>query len=584
MILSQEKAQTPLLSPKESHVPEHQTMAFKIPRTKPHFRSADYDRLPRAQHIRVKLWRLHSCKFVQFHGGFSTFQGNYFEQQAKNMAMLQIFQETIKHPTLQKCLKYVRKIAFRQGLFTKDRSFYRLCTSWKLDSLQLVFTPKTNQQKMIKRFMNSKLKHCHASYRDFSASQDPDPQVISVFRRLKKCQLAFRSESSHFKMILNTDQLHPCSKSHRFIRLKLRARPQSNSNEGIIFPPNSLKKLSYNCPSVEQTSELPLFPDLQTLHWIFTNQPRKEITLDLSFIQQYSRLQSLTIYFDKVENETLDFLANLPCLKELHFSPIRSCLKNGFPNLSKLEKFSLSFDDETPLEMDYVRDFLRKNKDLKALTLNLSIQKIAAVLEDRGDPCLYDIQELKLNFRKSESQDIEAANKIAQALKTHHSIQELCIELESPSSEAHAILLKEGLGQMGSLQRLKVKFCYRKGGFSQRIKFPNLPDIFTSLKNLKALDLEISTQTFILESPELSSILDILSRLKSLKKFRFTAKFSELTTPVFEKLLSFLTSFRSLSNLQLNLRGVSDKYEKVLREALFPKFTLVQGTISFSYH
>jgi len=379
--------------------------------------------------------------------------------------------------------------------------------------------------------MNSKLKFCFLNDPDTNnRNKDLDPSMISVLRRLKKCQLVIHKESDNVKILLNTEKLRLYPQPTRFIRLE----GQSNHTPGIMNSYDSFEKLSFGYFGMDTALHLPSFPNLQMLHFILVRRSNEKIIQDLSFIKQYSKLQCLGIdlYENKVDN--LDFLADLHCLREFSLFSRVSNLKIELPKLSELTKFDLSLAESVRLNIDDLQDFLQRNKSLKTPGLCLSIQTIAAIFKRGQDLHLPQIEVLNLFFVPSQPPWTEAANQMTQVLETHSFIRELNIEIQESSADFNAILMKRGLTKMKALESLSLKF-YSSGPKRLEKKFLCLQDAFKNLKSLRALELDLSPET--IDSEELSSILEGLCELKLLKKFRLALKFIQLTPIVFGQFL-----------------------------------------------
>ena len=134
----------------------------KIPR-KPLFRYVDYDNFSRAQHIRVKFWKSYSCALSELPSGsiaswvLDSFRGG-IENKKKT-------EKTFKHSTIKKSLKSTKKFQFCSFFLSENQYLLKLCRSWKLDTLKTSFLPQYNSQRILKPFMNSKLK----MFPDFSS-------------------------------------------------------------------------------------------------------------------------------------------------------------------------------------------------------------------------------------------------------------------------------------------------------------------------------------------------------------------------------------------------------------------------------
>jgi len=583
---SEEKLPSQLPKP-ESHTPQP---SLRIPTRRPHFRSADISRIDRAKILRVKLWRLHSCNFTNdYQKRLRKMKGG--SSSLRFRRLLVEFQHTIKHPTLRKCLKHVRRITFPSNLLSRHRCFLRICRTMRLYSLSTLITPITKPKTLVKAFMNSKLRYCFLYDSSKASNKDFILKLIPIFRRLNKCKLIVEREENDIKMLLNTDKLRLSSKP--FTEPKSTPESLYISDQATISPLNSFERMSFKCYNPkprgrEFIPNLPPLPNLKTLDFVWQglvgpgNDQKKP--LDLSFVQQYPKLESFKIQIMNGEIETLDFLASLPDLKEFYFSMSNSELRSGLPNLTKLEKFGFTKSDEqTPDNIDDLRNFIQKNINLKALDLSLPMQNVATIFKDVQDSTLHHLEKLQLNFLQSlQPPEIQSANQIAQMLKTQSSLCELCLEFQKNTSDWSSILLKEGLAEMKSLKSLALKFHHSsvEGTIPQTVHFAQFPDIFQNLENLTAIDLYLGARP--LDSAEVCFILDGLGKLKNLKKFKLTAVLAKLKPVAFDRLLSFFISIRhDVKSFNLYLRGVHQQEINVFKKNLLPRFTLSQNQFTF---
>jgi len=300
-------------------------------------------------------------------------------------------------------------------------------------------------------------------------------------------------------------------------------------------------------------------------------------------VGQYSKLESLSIRLDSRETETLDFLTNLPFLKEFSFSsnllkPRQGPLRR-LPALTKLEKLSVYLNGSTLFEMNHIQEFISNNKALKNLSLGLSIQNIANIFGEDDDVNfrLPLIESLHLDLITCQKPYAAAAKMIAQTLKKLDCIKQLSLEIEQSSPDLNAILLKQGVASVKGLEELTLKYHITAG--LEDNKFKHLKDVFVNLENLKVIELDLSSDH--LSSREFSSLLDSLSRQMGLQKFKFTGKVTKWTPVVSAKLLDFFVSIRHLSVLKIFLGGILEEGGVKIKESLLPKFPLSQDTFSF---
>jgi len=460
----------------------------------------------------------------------------------------------------------------------------------KLEALNVSITPGSAPFRLLKVFLNSKLKQASLIFdSDFHPDDLNPPRLVSFFRKFKRSRLQVITNSNGIQMLLNTDHFQSFYESHQFTAKIQKNGYQNISNKAIINSTNSVQKISYQCNDSPQQGifilpDLPPLPNFKELQFTWISDPKSEKFVDISFIEQFAKLESLYIQLDYREPDTLGFLVDLQNLRELYFSSKqfqkRPDSTKNLPNLTKLEKFSLCLDEpKTLFSLENIRDFISKNKDLGSLDLALTIQNIGIILYDEDQTCLLpSIKNLRLNFPYCKESYIDAANKIVKTLKRVGSLQQLSIEFHQSSSQLNTLLFKEGLVSMESLESLTLK--YHNLAKLESNNFGHLKEVFANLGSLKALDLDFSCNNS-LEPEEFSSILDGLSQLKNLERFRFKAKVTQLTPAAYNQLLNFLASIKYARSVDFNLKGVSQANGNRIRKDLLPKFSLSKSSFSF---
>ena len=554
----------------------------QIRRRKPHFRYVDYDSLSRAQHIRVKFWKFHSCNLSHFNPEFLSSYVQFSNNRTEQFQRKEKFENSLKHWTIKRSLRSLRRMRFSSTLLSKETFFIKLCKSWKLETLYLSVTPEKKPSRLLKTFMNSKLKDCFLKTYFESSANELSPKFLSCFRRLPKSNLFIQSSRNNLKMLLNTSKLYASCKSQQLM----------HSSETIhqqvirIAPPESFERISYETYDdpdlgIIKLPHLPSLPNLKDLQFVWSASSQEGRLVDISFVEKYSKLERLGIQLDFKETESLDFLTKLPLLKEFYFSSRQPNTRQGplrsLPNLTKLEKLVLYSKEPILFAKDGLRNFISNNKDLKSLDLSLPIQHIATIFEEEGNITLPRIEKLRLHFIRCEKSHIGTARIIAKTLKRLDSTKQLHIEISHSSIELNTILLKEGLASCSFIKKLTLKY-HESGGFGVN-KFHHLKNVFTNLQNLKTIELDLSSDS--LSSKEFSSILESLCRLKHLEKFRFAAKLTKLTSAASNKLLNFLVSIRHIRDFHVSLRGIPEEDGIRIKENLLPKFPLSQDTFSF---
>ena len=547
---------------------------------KPNFRYVDYENQEWAQQIQVKFWKIHSCNLSRIYlkpPSLAEMLGlvrSNFERKEKLEDIL------LKHSTTKKSLKYLKRIKFCSKLASSNRFFNKLCKTLKLDTLSLsIMSPGKISTRLEKAIMTSKLKYCLLIYESGTLIHDLDAGLISSFRKLNKSNLFVSIHQNNFKMLLDTNKLLPWTILFRRNQIDF----PHISNHPVFVAPNSIKRISYQSDDWKGrnfTFTLPQLPNLQQLSLSWKILANNETSVNLSFIKQYSKLQSLSLKLLDREAETLDFLAGLPCLKELylHFkqsSVIQRPLTRNFPRLTKLEKFGLFLDEPIRLTFDNLKNLIYKNKDLKSLDLSLTIQNIGLLLKENENLAFPAVEKLRLYFIRCERSDTESMNKIIKTLKRLDSIKQIEIEFAQSFAELNTMLFKEGLAFMKTLESLTLK--YHQLGELDLNNFKSFQCIFESLKSLKALDLDFGQDN--LSPEEFGPILDGLCGLKHLKKLRLTGEVSsKSSSATFNKFTNYLISIRHLGDLQVSFKGIPEWCSMGLNEKLLPKFPLSQRT------
>ena len=594
MLPKQDKTPTEKLSkqkPTQKSSPESEISPLgpkKIPK-RPFFRSVVYDNVDRVQHIRVKLWKIHSFTPLEFdQDPQENDSDDDFVDEETKLTPKEIFQNTLKSSTIKKGLRHVKRIEYDPSSFSKHRFMKQTCSTWRLHSLLLTFEEKFKDYSILRPFLSSSLKNCYLRFN--TEEERIDPKLVAAFRIVRKCKLIIDSDANEIYMRINTAQLF----SHRSLNKFFPVKETDDSgwelvrNQIIINSPECFEEIWFRCPDAptrgtKVNPDLSFLPNLQDLQFGWS-KPRWDGQVDdLSFVKQYRKLQNLAIRLRNREAETLDFIADLSELKEFKFTSIQPNARGpirSLPNLSKLERFGLNLTESSRFTTQHVRDFISKNKGLKELDLSLKIEDMRAVLEENENFTLPEIEKLKIDLDLVFKRYAEEAKKIAETLKRHDSIKELTLTVSKSYGDLNAILLKDGLAQMKSLEKLTLEFG--TSGEPEESKYLSLKDVFTKLTGLVELDLDLSCDA--IESKEFGTILDGLMELKNLKRFVFRAKLAELTPAAFDKLSRFLVSLRHMKGLEIDLTGISEEDGRKLRGQLLPKFPLSYDFFSFSPH
>ena len=550
----------------------------KIPK-KPFFRHVIYNCSTKVQHIRAKLWKIRSCTFAEYEESEHTDLDVPFD--AIKSILQKKFQNTLKSSIIKKSFKHVKRIDSNPSFLAKFRFTKRLC------SILLSVEEKFKDYRILRPFLSPSLKNCYLRLNN--EEKRIDPKLVAAFRIVRKCKLVIDSDANEIYMRINPAKLI----SHRSLNELFPVQDIDDSgydlvrNQIIINATECFEEIWYHYPSVPTRGtkinpDLSFLPNLQELHLgCWSKRPLGEKMDDLSFVKQYSRLKTLGILLQNREIQTLDYVADLPELKEFKFGSGEPSILKGpmasLPNLTQLEKFELYLNDPPIFSMEHVKDFIFQNKGLKELDLSLTIQNIGILFAEDEDFTLPEIEKLRLNLINFERPYAGAAKRITEVLKTHDSIKEVALIVDQSHADLNTILLKDGLAKMKSLEKLTLEF--RMSGGLEENKYKHLKDVFTNQTGLVALDLDISCDA--IASRELGTILDGLMKLKNLKKFRLKAMLTKMTPAAFNKLSSFIVSLRYIKALEFDLRGLSEEDGEQLRQKMLPKAPLSDEPFSF---
>ena len=553
----------------------------KIPK-RPFLLYVNYDSLTKVHHIRIKLWKIHSCSRSHPVGDAGNVDPFGWKQSREH------FTNMFKSSTIKKSLKHVKKFGYDPSSFSKQRFMKRLCSTWRLKSFFLSVQQKFKNYDVLNRFLNSSLKNCYLLLN--TRGERIDPKLVAAFMIVKKSKLIIDSDLKEISMHIHPSQLW----SYRRLKKFLPVRDIDDSgyelarDQIIVNAPEAFEAIWYRYPNVPTRGskinpDLSSLPNLQKLRLsCMSERSLGEKIDDLSFVKQYPKLETLRVHLYNCEIETLDYVTNLQELKEFKFASVQKYIRKipmiSLPKLTQLETIALHLHDSPIFSLEHIKDFLSKNKGLKDLSLGLKIQDIGTLFEENEDSTLPKIEKLRLNFVKLERPYAGGVKRITQVLKTHDSIKELIIIVSQNYADFNTILLKDGVAKMKSLEKLTLEFGM-SGGLEEN-KYKHLKDVFTNQTGLVALELDISCDA--IATRELGTILDGLMKLKNLKKFRLKAMLTKMTPAAFNKLSGFIASLRNVKSLELDLKGLSQEDEEQLRLKLLPKIPLSDGPFSFN--
>ena len=260
--------------PTEKQVSEPKTPANTEPRKipkKPFFRYVDSSNMRRARHIKVKCWKILSSRFSNFYDDWSVHHVDPLTPFGQRMLdSLDPFIDTIKHSSIKKSLKYLKKFQIDLYLFRKPRFVRQLCLPWKLEDLSMTFDARAQPVEAWKTFMNSKLKSFTLNYQFASPHHGINPKLISSFRRLRKCDLLVKSSFNDLKILIQSEKLLPYNKIQKLVQTEIDPSNYFIKNQAMINAPQCFKKISYQCNDnpdrgLNITPDLPYLPNLQEL-------------------------------------------------------------------------------------------------------------------------------------------------------------------------------------------------------------------------------------------------------------------------------------------------------------------------------
>jgi len=512
----------------------------KIPK-KPIFINGDFNNIKEVRKIRAKLWKVRSGTLPQY---FMTPTDTFYN---KNYGV-EGFVKRLENPTIQKSLRHVKRLSTEALLLFTSKHFKKLCSSWKLSYLQLTFRKKIQNYNALKAFLNPRFRFCQLV---FMNRDQVDSALLLAFQRVTKCHL-------YLYLNLMDETLSARVKIDQLRKLKKVKQTEDDSflhNQAIIDASECFEATSFFCTD-SRISHLPKLPDLQRFELLLQDLRKEESIEDVSFVKQYPELKALILRLGKREIENFDAIMDLAHLKEFHLYSrqwkARQDPPRILPDLTKLEKLTLSLYDHPIFDIEQVKEFINKNRGLKRLSLTLTVSDMAFILEEDEDFTLPEIETLQLDMVKLEK-PTGGAKIIAETLRNHPAIKELILRLEQSNSNLNGILFKDGVARMKSLEKLTINFYKLAGGLEEN-KFKHLRNIFTNLIDLVELDLNLSQD--VLPSKEISSILDWLDQLKNLKKLTLSAKCFKLTSAASNKLSNFIASLQHLKAKEINVQEV----------------------------
>ena len=198
-------------------------------------------------------------------------------------------------------------------------------------------------------------------------------------------------------------------------------------------------------------------------------------------------------------------------------------------------------------------------KGLKTLELFLSIDRIIEdFTEDAGLP---SIQNLTLAILKIDPTNIKKIKAFQASLLNFKQVQKLDLQLDALFVNFLHPTLKT-LEQFVNLKKFNVTALY--SGELEDKKFAKFKDLFKKIPSLKSLGLDFEAE--LMNSRELTSLVDGLTFLEDLRAFNFKASLVKITPAAFTKFTSLLESRRKISEMKIQVKGLNEEEEEELQK------------------
>jgi len=527
----------------------------RIPK-KPFFRIAKYESLKQVQLVRVKLWKISFCNLRYLSSELELAPESQSED--TNTKELQ-FSKMQRAPTLKKSLKNVRKVS-GYG----DKVDYRYFASlWRLEELKIGFVSSKFQLKRFfklfryNKLQNLTLEHWQSFYYKYYDNKSL-VKALSYFCNLKECTLNFpyNNKGEEVPSIL-----------HRF--QKLQKLTLDGSSDSFLVP-NSLKYLrrleELTLPMTmwdehqNILSNLKHIPNLKSLNVHFRGTYNQQNRNNLSFLENCPKLESLTLFLERIQNYSLDFLVQMEHLKELVFKETggrrdKNQPLKKFPKLEKLQKFGL-FLRNTQFCLDSIQEMLIASKELKELSLDISLPEIVDIF--KGNLTL-PFDALSLEIPKTNVPYGDSLKNLNIILRRHNNLKKFTLSTLNTGN----ILVPDtfrALGALTLLEELVFKFPQCSASLQKSEESGSEEkSIFDKLSNLKTLIFDVKK---IQVSPSFGRKVKVLLMLPKLKKVVIEANFDKVDAITFDNIINNVRATKQKKNVEFTIFGYSHDSNK----------------------
>ena len=200
---------------------------------------------------------------------------------------------------------------------------------------------------------------------------------------------------------------------------------------------------------------------------------------------------------------------------------------------------------------------IQMNKNLKTLELFLPTDQITIALSERIN--LQFLQNLTLALFKMNPKNQKQIKDLQMSLLNFKHVEKLDLRLDAFFVDCLRSVLKT-LQQFSNLK--KLCFIAINSGEIEDQKFSKFKDLFKKLPDLQSLELDFEAE--LVNSRELTSLVDGLAFLQNLEAFNFKASLVKISPTALTKFVSLLESSRKIREIKVQVKGLnSDEKEKL---------------------
>jgi len=523
---------------------------------KPFFRTARFYSLDTIQRMQIKLWKLKSWHLGREKDFMPVLE-------SKNRAKQII--KSLSSPTLRKSLKGIKNFDFRENFGIKIRDLKGVFPYLsKADSLALSANHKNTLARVfLKRYLNPHLKHLNLSSIYFSVFEEADKffrKICKDVNKLKKCMSKFQICNA------NVGVKWPISFS----------KVPSEKDQNRLLTPltlslrDSIQELSLSCnvygqkdKKIEILQDIQ-FPNLKKFTFCVRTSWGGEGDVYLSFLKNSPNLEILHLDQEGqcAQIGSLDFLMSLTKLRDLSLGTTTrrdNLIHLEFPNLpclTTLERLKTPFGITN---MQSVIQLMQKNINLKTLEMTLNIEKMIEIFTE--DVEVGHVQNISLEILGISQTDSKQIKAFQTSLLCFKHVQKLVLEFSAFYVSCLHPTLKT-LEQFSNLEELSLSAL--NSGEMEDKKFAKFKDLFKKIPHLKSLELDLKPD--LMNSRELSSLVDALAFLANLKAFTFRASLVKITSSTLSKFANFLSSHQTLREIYLQIKGLDEEETELLWE------------------